>query len=93
MSELTSIATLLWPALFVVAMLPVILLVLVQKRSKDQTEKLSAIMCLILLGSLYLIDPINSLIRWSLSIIGFASPLALGIISIRYLVEETSQPF
>lgn len=93
MSNYASVIALLWPASFVIALLPVFLMVIGRFREKKQTSSFAVVACLILLIMLYLFPPIRNMVRWGLSLIGFASPLALGVISIWYLVEETTEPF
>lgn len=93
MSNFTSIAASLWPALFVISLLPVVLMTLSQSGGEKQAGTFAIVACLVLTAVLYVVPPISELVRWGLSLIGLAAPLALGVISIQYLVEETSEPF
>lgn len=90
--NLVSILSLIWPALFVIALLPAVLMTLSQFGYEEQSGSFTAVICFALLISLYTVPSIANLVRWCLSLIGFAAPLALGVISIQYLVEETSKP-
>lgn len=41
---------------------------------------------------IYQVPIFSTALRWILTIIGFAAPLALGVMTIQYVVEETSAP-
>jgi hypothetical protein len=43
----------------------------------------------ILLLVVYHSAVVNRTLQWMLAVIGFAAPLALGVISIRYIVRQT----
>jgi hypothetical protein len=84
-----EVVILLWPACFSLFSLLMFLLLSTQRGYAIKNQYLGAA---VILGSLILIyaySPAATLIRWGLTLIGFAAPVALSIVGIRYLVEET----
>jgi len=87
--NITETATLLWPALFCLSTLIVFLLIATQRGYSRQSQYLGATASLGLLILAYTYPPAVTLIRWGLTLVGFAAPVALSIVGIRYLVDET----
>ncbi|RKS75144.1 hypothetical protein BDK61_4685 [Haloarcula quadrata] len=87
--NIAATITLLWPALFCLSSLLVFLLVATQRGYGRQRQYLGATAILGLLILAYAYPPTVTPIRWGLTLIGFAAPVALSIVGIRYLIEET----
>jgi hypothetical protein len=80
---------LLWPALFCLASLLIFLLISSQHGYGGNNQYLGAIVVLGFLLLAYIYPPVLTPIRWGLTLVGFAAPVALSIVGIRYLVDET----
>lgn len=89
MADLVSVATVVWPALLSISFLLTYLLYVSQLAESPRASWSGAVVSMLILVSIYTVPSVRTLTRLGLSIIGFALPLALGVISIRYIVEET----
>ncbi|RLM88422.1 hypothetical protein D3D01_21380 [Haloarcula sp. Atlit-7R] len=87
--NITETVTVLWPALFCLSTLLMFLLIATQRGYGRQRQYLGASAILGLLILAYAYPPAVTPIRWGLTLVGFAAPVALSIVGIRYLVEET----
>jgi hypothetical protein len=87
--NITETVTVLWPALFCLSTLLMFLLIATQRGYGRQRQYLGASAILGLLILAYACPPAVTPIRWGLTLVGFAAPVALSIVGIRYLVEET----
>lgn len=88
MIDSVSIAATVWPALFVVGVLPIYFMTASRAGVSDRGIALGGVAAVVGLGCLYLFDPLRVGLRWVLTIVGFAVPLAVGVLSVRYLVAE-----
>jgi hypothetical protein len=89
MNHLIEIAAILWPPLLVIGLFAVSLIVVGRLGFGRQAVAIGSITAIGFLGALYVIPGIRDAMRWGLTLFGFAAPMALGVISIRYVVEET----
>lgn len=90
--SLVSILSLLWPALLLISLIPLVLMGMTERGYSQRANLIIGLIGVLLLISIYQSSPLSMALRWSLTVIGFAVPLALGVISIQYIVEETSAP-
>lgn len=86
---LRSLVALGWPAAFVLSVLPVALMTAARSGSSRGARVGVAVGCLALLAALLVVPPFNAGVRWGLTLVGFAAPVAVSIIAIRYIVAET----
>jgi hypothetical protein len=88
MSHTSSVA-LLWPVLAILGGIPLLFLILDHRGYNKQARGIGVLIAIALLISLYYIEPVRLILQWGLTVVAFAAPLALSVISIEYLVEET----
>lgn len=84
---LVSVVSSIWPATFVVAVLSVYLLITTHLGYSRTASVTGATASLALLGLLYFVAPVRNSLRLALTLLGFAAPVALSILAIRYTVE------
>jgi hypothetical protein len=87
--SINSTAALLWPVLVVLGGLPLLFLILDRKGYSKWTRGMGAIAGITTLILIYRIESVRLILQWVLTVVAFAAPLALSVISIEYLVEET----
>jgi hypothetical protein len=90
--SLLSIFSLLWPAMFVISLVPLFLMAATERGYSQRTTTTGGLIGILFFIIIYQVPLFNTTLRWILTVIGFAAPLALGVIAIQYVVEETSAP-
>jgi hypothetical protein len=78
-----------WPALFCLAGLLLYLLFASQRGHGNQIRYICVISTVSLLAVSYLVSNVLLPVRWTLTAVGFAAPIGVSIVGIRYLIEET----
>lgn len=89
MNHLIEIIGLLWPSLLVTGLFTVFLLIAGRLDMGRPVVIVGSVVAIGVLGMFFVIPAMKKPIRWGLTLFGFAAPMALGVISIRYIVEET----
>lgn len=84
-----SLVALAWPAAFALSVLPVALVVTAGSGHGRQARIGIAVCCTGLLATLFAVPPLNAAVRWGLTLVGFGAPIAVSVIAIRYIVDET----
>lgn len=87
--SITDTVALLWPALFFLFNSIIFLLLSTQLKYNQNRQYLGVIIILGVLSVVYIYPSVLTPMRWGLTLVGFAAPVALSIVGIRYLVEET----
>lgn len=87
---LQSVISVLWPAFLVLGLIPVLLMCVESSAIESDPNPLTVTFVgLGVLLILYSVQPVREVISWMLTVLGFAMPVALSVISIQYIVEET----
>lgn len=83
-----ELADVLWRSTLAVAALPLLLMRVRERSTGGVPVFLATGACIALLLVLYGLRPISVGVRWGLTLLGFAAPLAMSVIVTRYLVSE-----
>jgi hypothetical protein len=84
-----SILTLLWPALLMTAVFPIVFFILNHSGYGKRARGVGVIIGLIVLVLIYDVAVIRKMLSWGLTLVAFAASLALSVIAIELIVEET----
>ncbi|WP_436909454.1 hypothetical protein [Halosimplex marinum] len=87
--SLRSLVAVAWPTAFVLAALPVALMATVRVGYGRRARLGVAVGCVGAVAVLLAVPPAGAALRWGLTLVGFAAPIAVSIIAIRYVVDET----